>query len=294
MLPFYDLIIGLCSHKSAKHTLNLMESANNIEGDILFVVTTSVDEDVKQLTAEVSRIKKDLVVCKTSRNSRYFCNNWAFIGSLNNGIQSKFFGTMDDDILFMDGHDFIDRLYKADDIGFSVLGFWSSSHGYPGWGVQHENKEYRDGLIYVDGHNMFTHFTDNILYGLCDSWGTGNVSYVEIEYCTRMKHFTQKPILADASRLRLYHIFRKDEELNDLRKVGASFSDMNNGINLFREKYGIEVNPLNIEYKWQEAVDAMNSQPDKMEHHVLYDGMWNNWSAIYDKFSKEVACVYQK
>jgi len=295
MKPFYDLIIGLCSYKSAKHTLNMIESANNIDGDILFFVTCGTDMDAAEMLAGKNRAKKDLVVCKTNINSRYFCNNWAFVSCINNGVQSSFYGTMDDDILFIDCKGMIDRLYKADELGFSVLGLWSSSHAYPSWAYEFpKDKEYRSGLLYVDGHNMFTHYTDNILYGLCDSVGEGNISYVEAEYCTRMEHFTGKPILADVGRKYLYHIFRADPELNVLRKEGATSRDMAYGIQLYKDKYGIDVNPLWVEYRWQDAVNAMKAQPEKMKQHLLYDGLWNDWDAIYKKYAGEVKNVLEK
>lgn len=293
MKSYYDLIIGLSTHKSAQFTINLIESANVIDGDVLFFVTSCIDDDCARVVNNIKRFKKDIVVCKTNINNRYFSNNWSFISCINSGIQAAFFGTMDDDILFENSEDLIERLYKADDIGFSVLGFQSTSHPYTTSGKEcSKDKEFRDGLLFIDGHNMFTRFTDNILYGLCDSWGKGNISYVEVEYGARMTYFTGRPLLADVSKQRINHCFRSDPALLEIRKVGAGYSDMNNGVVLYKKKYGINIDLSGA--PWDEVIPIMNERHESMKQHVMYDGLWTEWYEIYQKYYQDVKCVYKK
>jgi hypothetical protein len=288
---FYDAIVGLSCHKSSPQTLNLMRSANEIEGDILFFITTCIGEDIDLLTQGLGDIQKDVVICSSLRNSRYFSNDWSFVSCLNNGIQSSFWGTMDDDIVFVEGKDFVHKLYEADTAGFSVLGMSSSSHQYGGWGYPLEGHEGYRRLLYVDGHNMWTRFTDNVLYGLPDTIGSGNISFTEIEYCARMAYFTERPVIANSERVWMNHLFRGSPELNALRAETAK-SDPTYGIQLFKEKYNIDVHPLDVTYDWVQAVKQIQSHPHRMKRHLVYDGLWNDWGDIYSHYRKEVQIVY--
>lgn len=288
---FYDLIIGLCCFKSTKQTTKLIQSANGIKGDILFTVTTILPEDTADLHSHIlGETKHDIMLIQSNIDARYFSQNWGFVWCFNHNIHSTFWGTMDDDTEFLGDGDLIDQLYLADRTGFSVAGFMSSSHPYAGYGGLADIGNYKS-LLFVDGHNMFSHYNDNVVNGLCDSWGEGNISYVEVEYCNRLKFLTGKPILAIKDRSYIHHTFRSEPSINALRTPNEH-RDMENGGRLFQEKYGIYCAPSSPGFSWQNIVEQIGTHThEDMRKHIVYGGM-SNLQEIYNKFNKEFEIVY--
>ena len=293
MKSFYDLILGLCCFKSVEQTSRLIYSTNKLAGDILIAITTVMPEDTKELHGRIhSMTNHDVMLMQSKVDSRYFCQNWGFVYCFNRGIHASFWGTMDDDTEFMGAGDLVNQLYEADRVGFSVMGFSSTSHGYAGYVGLETIGKYKS-LIFVDGHNMFSHYEDNILYGLCDQFGEGNTSYVEVEYCNRLKYFTGKPIVANGERTFIRHLFRADPYVNSLR-VPFESRDMKNGEELYLHKYGITIYPGDVaHFSWLSVIDEMNRCDTKQRlQQLCYGGMNMDWVEIYKKFGKEFTHVY--
>lgn len=278
----YDILFTASVYKSARNALRFAQSIKNIDGNHICVLVTPLREDADRLVeglAGTIDLGCRVLVFHSTVNSLYQGRGWGFVWAVANGITPSYLCSGDDDIEFTEfSHDIVERL---DTTEFSVMTFRGNAHGYRK-NVDATEHGITTDLIWLNGDTMFTHFADNLQFGVADSLLDYPVSYfTEIEYQQRMSYFTGRWLAVDMRRIIFYtHHFRLNEEMNRIRGEHA-IAGMTAGTNLWRVKYGIELDGMHIDC--EKLYNQVITMPEKMKTHFIFHGLWNDWGAIYEK-----------
>lgn len=276
----YDILFTASVYKSARNALRFAQSIKHVEGNHICVLVTPLREDADRLVeglAGTISLGCRVLVFHSAVDNLYQGRGWGFVWAVANGVSAKYLCSGDDDIEFTEfSHDIVERLDATE---FSVMTFRGNAHGYRKNIGETEHGITTD-LTWLNGDTMFTHFEDNLQYGVADALPGYPVSYfTEIEYQQRMSYLTGRWLAVDTRRIVFYiHHFRLDEEMNRVRGEHAILG-MSAGKNLWKEKYGIELDHTSIDC--EKLYKRVITMPEKMKSHFIFYGLWNDWDAIY-------------
>lgn len=284
----YNLAIGLTTSRSTYNCKRLLKSLSNIRGDILPVITCHNIDDVTDMYRWLTENPMNCVLLSSDKNIRYFCQSFGFVYCVYNDIQFDYWCILDDDIEFIaESENIIDLLYESYiEHGFSTMAFQSSSHKHVDATGKYKIAQW------IDGHNIFSRFEDNFLFGVSDSLLTAqNSAYVEVEYQHRLRYFTGQPTVVNLSGIKMLHHTRLGDTVSKTRETHA-WDTMNNGSNFWKTKFHLNttLNPASHGFSWEDVYN-MTTQPDRVDYykqHLIFDGMWNNWHDIYIAQGKHI------
>jgi hypothetical protein len=282
----YNILFTASVYKSSKNALRFARSIKHIEGSHICALVSPLKNDVDEIVAglkETDSLGCRVIVFHSTVDNLYQGRGWGFVWAVANSISAKYLCSGDDDIEFTENsHDIVERL---DAHKFSVMTFATSAHGYRGK-INKETGGVTTDLIWINGDTMFTHFEDNLKYGVADALLDYPVSFfTEIEYQQRMRCLSNKPLIVDARKKAFYrHHSRVDEEMNSIRGQHA-VPGISAGKRLWREKYGIELKEMHIEC--EQLYKDVSAVPEKMKSHFIFHGLWNDWGAIYERLEPQ-------
>jgi len=278
----YDILLCAATYDSSECAIRMLRSVDKLEGNCLAVISGCRLEDLEKITEH--EYPCDVILMKAPYNSSYLCRAWGFIWAVHMSIQADFMFTADDDLEFTDASIKMLPILKEakDDPGFSVMGFKPSAPADMG-GSGTPYGLYRVNPLYLDGNLNISQWQDNLDYGLPDSLPNQPMSYfTEVEYQHRLRALSGRPTLLCLGDVYYTHHFRTDP--SRVRKRSHTCSGgMDAGEELWRKKYGIEVRGI----RWDNRVcdkiyDLVKDRKDLMKSHLLFNGLWNDWSAIYE------------
>lgn len=284
----YDILFTASTYKSSQNALRLIKSIRQIEGNHICTVVTPLQEDIGELVAGLNAMGD--VGCRTlifhsTVNHLYQSRGWGFVWTVVNNIQPCYLCSCDDDIEFTENSNDIVRRLNINK--YSIMAFSSSAHGYRFTigDIQGKDNVTTD-IGWINGDAMFTHFEDNLRYGVPDALLTYPVSYfTEIEYQHRMAFLTGGWTKVDARKTFYLHHFRDNSNLNALRGQHA-ITGMSVGKQLWKEKYGIDLGSGHT-FDCQALFQQVSTMPEKMKSHFIFHGLWNDWNAIYERISPQ-------
>lgn len=283
----YDVLFTASTYKSAQNALRLIKSIQHIEGNHICVIVTPLQSDVDELAIglfEMGDIGCRAVVFHSAVDHLYQGRGWGFAWAVANGIAAKYLCSCDDDIEFMENsHDIVTRLNMNE---FSIMTFFIKGSGYK-IDMRTDFSRINTERTWLNGDTMFSHFEDNLQYGVADALLDYPVSYfTEIEYQHRMSYFTGRWLLVDMNKHFYYHHSREpDDELTQLRSQHAA-TGIATGKRLWMEKYNINVGDGHT-FDCQWAYEQISTMPEKMKSHYIFHGLWNDWNAIYEKIKSQ-------
>lgn len=286
-----DLLLTASCFKSASSVVRLIKSIHFIEGNCVTVITSPRMEDLSLIRENIDE-KNNTYLFLSKIDNIYACRNWGFIWAYMSGIVPKFYCSMDDDIEFTENSkDIIERLDKDD---YSVKTFNNSVQNYGGW--QGQLLGTCRVVSWMNGDSMFTRYEDNLQYGLPDCLPRHDPLPIcsESEYQQRLCALSKRPCVADTEKTFYFHHFRDSQEkivLRDNRIVQR----IQSGIDFFRAKYpGIpisastDINSVNVHGI---LLSHIQSYPGQAMKHSLYDGIFTDYSAIYNIIESEYTQV---
>jgi len=283
MLQVFDILFSASCYNSASNAERMVRTLPFLNCKTLFIVTSPRQEDLNYLK---SKNFPNLILFKSDLKNMYMCRNWGFIWAVRSQITSKYYCSCDDDIEFTENSR--DILSRLDNNDFSVMTFNNTVQIYNAWnsGLQGTCRM----VSWINGDSMFTHWIDNLKYGLPDCLPDSDPLPIcsETEYGQRLYALSGKPILADIERNDFYiHHFRDSSskiELRDNRIVAR----INSGVDFFSTKYpGIFPHPR-IDINSYDVHGALlrhiRAHPEQSKCHLLYNGLWNDFGKIYEQY----------
>ena len=285
-----DFLLCAATFESHESAIRLIQSIQKLGANCLAVITGPIVtelEYIKMATLDIPR-----VLFLAPENSMYLCRNWGFVWAVHESISARYMASLDDDIEFRDeSRGMIERMDEIRvDPTFSVLGFSCNSHHYTAWGGEDKGGMLRLNPTFVDGNMIFTQWEDNLQFGLPDSLPHEPMSYFsEVEFEHRLRILTGRPTVGEVSKQYWYWHYHRDE-LPRLRKRQISCAGgESTGVRLWKEKYGLDMGSFIWDAKTcYRALEELKGREEQMKKHMIFDGQWNDWGAIYasleDKF----------
>lgn len=284
----YDILFTASTYKSAQNALCFIKSICQIEGNHICTVVSPLQSDIDEIVtglANAGDVGCRVIVFRSTVDHLYQSRGWGFVWAVANGIQARYLCSCDDDIEFTENSQDIVRRLNIN--RYSIMAFSSNVHGYRftiGDIQGHDN--ITTDIGWINGDAMFSHFEDNLKYGVPDALLTYPVSYfTEIEYQHRMSCLTGEWMKVDARKTFYLHHFRNNSELNSLRGQHAIVG-MSVGKQLWKEKYGIDLG-VGHTFDCQALYQQVSTMPEKMEKHFIFHGLWNDWGEIYNRISPQ-------
>lgn len=285
----YDILFCASTFRTSKYAISFLKSLKNIKGKHLAVITTPIFEDVIQIVQELKNFPTDVIIFKTDVDNQCLARAWGFVWAVNNGITARYYCSCDDDIEFnQKSKDILDKLDEISMLyNFSMLAFDSTHpYKYPYFEKQIENLRFNPPFI--DGNCIFTHFEDNLNFGVMDApLEEPAVFYTEIEYMHRLKYFTKKPVIVNIEKEFYVHNYNTFPEKNKIRSERYQKREQA-GRKFWFQKFGITVPEFNSDYVANEIFEEIINKnlTNKFKQHLIFKGEWNNWNKIYEDFSK--------
>ncbi len=280
-----DLLLTASCYKSADSAIRLLKSINYIEGNCLTIITSPRMDDLRKI--EQSK-EKNVLLFLSKFDNMYACRNWGFIWAYTNGIIPRFYCSIDDDIEFIpDSRDIVARLDRDD---YAVMTFNNEAQWYRGTKIGN----IATNLAWINGDSMFTHYEDNIKYGLpdCLPQGASMPYFVETEYQHRLSIMLNKPIIADTEKVFYKHHHRDDPKKLALRSENGHIK-MSSGLKFLVAKYNTTITyGINDTKFWPSFRDVMIEKGPVIEH-MLY-GIGADYPAIYNKIEGDYTQIYSE
>ena len=275
----YDILFTASTYKSTMSAIRFANSIKHIDGNHLCILTGPIREEVEEIAKETDAI---CFVSKT--DSLYLGRAWGFVWALNNGINAEYMCSCDDDIEFTNNSkDILTLLNKASEYGFSVAVLCNEAHDYA------DDKRFLGktiegdfvlNLSWVNGDCMFTHWQDNLYYGLPDTVLSSPISYyTEIEYQHRMRAMTNKPLLAVKDKDKYLHHFRT-EDTATIRAEQAGTGHVA-GLRLWKLKYDLDITSID-KTVLTNAFNVIKNEPVVAKHLMFEESAGWDWGAIYN------------
>ncbi len=296
----YDLILTLSTYKSVHITRSFLDTLHYLGENVLAVLVGPIEDELRELAEGSQSIPA--VFIQSDINSLHFGRAWGFAWAVNNGLKARYLASCDDDLEWIPmSEKILPRLDQAEEeIGWCLMGFQSTHPTFPN-PYQYVYDEFLVDYGWLDGNCIFSKWDDNLEYGVIDSTVEApQVFYIEIEYAHRMRFLTERPIIFDLSSDAYYrHLFRTDPAINAERGKNA-ISGMGAGNHFWQRKFGIEA--LDFErsggkypegiHEWIYETTIQKQYQEDFKKHMLFDGLWNDWVAIYDRFVGATKVIY--
>lgn len=271
------ILFTASTYKSVDSAIRFLRSIQNVEGSHKAVICGPVRWELEHIKAHVGEVPNCKIrLFHSGLNNMYLCRAFGFVLFAANKKRARYYFSGDDDIEFTEASRDLVKVLDSER-RFSVATF---SNGIIGYKVDDSGKTWNP--YWINGDSMFSHWDDNLLYGLPDSVRHAPVSYyTEIEYEHRMRHLTHKSTLVFNDRQYYTHHFRETPYQNEARGDGANQA-MTCGRHLWEEKYDL---PPFSEYEdgiWDRLDRDIKFMPEKMVQHVMFGGQSNDWQAIYE------------
>lgn len=283
----YDILLTLSTHRSQTAVNRFLESLHHLGGEnVLPIIVAPEEGELREIRSRYPATPA--VYIQSDINSLHFGRAWGFVWAVNNGISARYLCSCDDDLAWnTDANLITTRLDQASqEIGFSMMGF-ASTHPIFAQNYDRVHDDFLVGFDWLDGNCIFTHWNDNLQYGVLDATThTPLVFFVEIEYSYRMRLMTGRPIIFDNRGLSYDHLFRRDPHINAERAT-FSMPGIIAGNEFWRTKFGID----GVDFQGRPGMANVIRQRifneanrENFSHHLLFDGEWNNWKLIYQKY----------
>ena len=277
----YDILLCMATYDFPECSIRMLRSIDKLNAKCLVVVSGCKLDGLEEIAKH--KYPCDIVLMKAPYNSVYLCRDWGFIWAVHEDIRADFVFMADDDLEFIDESTEILSILDEAKLkpGFSVMGFKPSKPKLSG------GEKIERGCVinplFIDANLNITQWDDNLNYGLPDSLPNEPMSYfTEVEYQHRMRVLTGRPTLQRIDKIYYTHHFREDPIR--LRKRAQSCSrGIYAGCLLWKEKYGLDDLRIVIDVNECERIfHLVKDKKDEMKQHLLFGGLWNDWSAIYD------------
>jgi hypothetical protein len=287
----YDILFTASTYRSSANAIRFVRSIKHIKGDHICILVTPLQSDATEIVNLLRNTKNlgcRVLIFLSDVDNLYQGRGWGFVWAVANGIHPTYLCSCDDDLEFTENsHDIVNRL---DANNFSVMTFKANINVNAPPKVRVEEDKTSKDIIWLNGDSMFTHFEDNLAYGVADALLEYPVSFfVEIEYQQRMCHFTSEWLTVDREREFYLHHFREDNELTRLRSQHAAVG-ITTGKRLWKEKYGIELPDMHPDVAG--LYPKVCAMPAKMKSHFIFYGMWNEWDKIYERLEPQFHFAY--
>lgn len=272
-----DILFTAAAYKSAQHAIEFANSIGFVGENNYCVLATPIRSEIQEIVDGIKDCR-NIAVLYSHIDNLYFCRAIGFLFALKRRMKFRYYCSCDDDIEFTENSRKI--LGILDKTEFSVMTFCNVKRRI--------NGELVYGPAWINGDSMFSHFSENLQYGLPDSLPNEPVTFfTEVEYQHRMRWLTGRPIVVDRRAHYYKHNSRNENDpITKIRDENSSHK-MNAGNRFWKEKYGIDVNFSgggNHEAVYNRTMNHKNEE--KMKSHLIFDGMWNNWDEIIAEYSK--------
>ena len=288
----YDLILTLSTYKSVHITRRFLDTLHYLGENVLAIIVGPIDDELRELADGSQSIPA--IFIQSDINSLHFGRAWGFAWAVNNGLESRYLVSCDDDLEWIpESKTILPRLDQAEgEIGWCLMGFQSTHPAFP-TAYQYTSDGFLVDYGWLDGNCIFSKWEDNLEFGVIDATiEAPQVYYVEVEYAHRMRFLTGRPAIFDKGADAYYHhLFRSDPVINAERAINL-LPGMGAGNNFWQRKFGLDA--LNFDgdtsqypegiHKWLYETTAQEQYREDFKKHMLFDGMWNDWVAIYDRF----------
>ncbi len=286
-MAVHDILFTASTYKSTMSAIRFANSIKQIDGNHCCILTGPIREEMEEIAKETDAI---CFVSKT--DSLYLGRAWGFVWAVNNNVSARYMCSCDDDIEFTsNSKDIFTLLNKASEYGFSVTTFCNKAHDYA------DDKRFTDktikgnfvlNLLWVNGDCMFTHWHDNIQYGLPDTVLSSPISYyTEVEYQHRMRAMTKLPLIVSKDKDKYLHHFRT-EDTAAIRADQAGTGHVA-GLHLWKEKYGLEITSL-TKSAFDNSFNVIKANPF-IENHIMFDESASCWIDIYNSLKDDYEVI---
>jgi hypothetical protein len=279
---------------SPHNAIRMLKSIPIIQGRVLPIITCPRLEDAYAIRDAMQSTEIPLIILHSTFGPRYFCQSIAFVYCVLNDIEGRYFAVTDDDIEFIKG-DIFPRLDNCPP--FSVFGFSSNQvlYGFALWHGRNKYGEYIENPLWLDAHNMWSKWENNLVAGLPDSSASSpNAAFVEVEYQHRLRLLTGQPTIG-CTYAPIHHYTRID----DLEKRRGTYNIVIEGYKFWEEKFGLVLSGqwfVDAKMNWDD-VDKCLSAPHFLpayKKHLVFGGLWTDWQAVWDRSGHAITKIYEK
>lgn len=296
----YDIILTLSTYKSIHIARRFLDTLHYLGENVLAVLVGPIESELRELADGSPSIPA--VYIQSDINSLHFGRAWGFVWAVSNGLKARYLASCDDDLEWTPiSGKILSRLDLAEKkFNWCLMGFHSTHPTFP-IAYQYKSDEFLVDYGWLDGNLIFSKWDDNLEFGVIDATiDVPQIYYVELEYAHRMRFLTGRPVIFDKNdHVYYHHLFRADPGINDERAINL-FSGMGAGNYFWQRKFGLDV--LNFDgdvsqypdgiHKWLYDTTAQEQHRESFKKHLLFDGMWNDWGAIYERFVSSTKVIY--
>lgn len=283
-MQHYDIIFGISTYRSNDLINRFLASTHNLLGKNLFVVISPIEQDM--LNAFYDNPSNDVVFMTSKINNHVLGRSWPFVWAVNNGISAKYYCECDDDLEWTkESGKIFGKLEKGwKELPYAMFGF-DSTHPYGYKDFERMQGKLKVGVPWLDGNCIFTRWQDNLECGVMDSLPTAPLAFfVETEYAHRLRYLTNRPIVMDTETTYYIHHFRDNPNLFTQRKKTFTKA-VEDGRRFWKEKFGLDVEFKGDVHKTLYQKETAPECKDGFRKHLLFDGLFTDWKAIYTKFA---------
>lgn len=293
-MPDYDFIISASCYLSPQNTIRMLKSIPIIKARVLPIITCPRVEDAWTIMAYARKASFPIIILHSRLSSRYFCQSIAFVYCVAHQIKGKYFGIVDDDIEFIDG-DLLSHINAC--ASFSTFAFSSNQivYGFSFMTGTYVYGEYHEDPPWLDAHNLFSRWEDNLAAGLPDcTTGVDNAAFVDIEYQHRLHLLTGKPPVGCTYQPILHHT-----RIDSMEASRGNRNIVIDGYRLWTEKFGLALDGAmmgsGMNFGWHDVYNVLCQEhfAPLYRRHLIFGGLWTDWDAIWQKYGQEITVAHE-
>lgn len=293
----YDMSLGVSTYRATGPCFRFIQSLPWLTGrKAVFISGPNVNELKFLLESTEKQDNTDIFFIHTDINHLPFSRALGSLVLLQQGLETEYYISCDDDLEFIpESGEILSNLREAPP--FALCAF-NSSHPmhYPEY--DYVSGFWKIGIPWIDGNFIVSKWEDNLKFGFQDSLPEYPLSfYTETEYGWRMKYFTGNDLICNFSEQFYLHHFRNSPLQNMIRKDKFS-QGVTSGEMFFQRKFGVygHFNHSTVHKElWARILPDLESGNEwKIKRHMMYDGLWNDWKAILNKYEGSFRLVGAK
>lgn len=287
----YDFIFSTPTYKSVNDRLlkYYLPTLKYLDSKILVVIISRLKEDTDLLIPFVEKENDlDIVLFEYDSDSIVREVNWTLLWARNNGISSRYYSVMPDDMEFIEcvsnsTKDLLDVAFEK--TNYCIATFNTGVHNYGGWGQNMVDNHIAINPYWID-IPYFMRWEDVFSWGMFDGPVDCSMSpfFISMEYVHRARILSGRPAIIEMTN-NVQFIQRRGmpDIVTDLRSNNSTVR-IDAGIKFWETKYGMSSETIwdNPTIKYWVIYDALLKDSTGMKRHISINDLWDDYDSMYN------------